>query len=150
MPELPEVETSRRGIEPHIVGRAIESMVIRQRKLRWPISSNVDRGLPGQTVTSVGRRAKYLLINTTGGTAMIHLGMSGSLRICDSDDAPRKHDHVDIVLDNGVCLRFNDPRRFGLLMWWDEPAENHPLLRELGPEPLLNSFSGNHLCPRRP
>jgi formamidopyrimidine-DNA glycosylase len=99
----------------------------------------------GQEVRGLRRRAKYLLIELDGGGLMIHLGMSGSLRICDADDAPRKHDHVDIVLNDDVCLRFNDPRRFGLLLWWEEPAEKHPLLSQLGPEPLLNSFSGEHL-----
>ena len=144
MPELPEVETSRRGIEPHIVGRAIESMVIRQRKLRWPISSNVDRGLPGQTVTSVGRRAKYLLINTTGGTAMIHLGMSGSVCIVNSNTPAGVHDHFDITFDGGKSLRFRDPRRFGSLHFSKDVA-NHKLLRDLGPEPLSVDFNAEYL-----
>ncbi len=100
MPELPEVETSRRGIAPHIVDRSIEGIAIRQRKLRWPISKDVDRLLPGETVTSVDRRAKYLLINTTGGTAIIHLGMSGSVCIVESHTPASVHDHFDIIFDD--------------------------------------------------
>jgi len=144
MPELPEVETTLRGISPALQGRVIREVRVRNASLRWPVTDEVQQAC-GQSVTGLRRRAKYLLIELQTGGLMIHLGMSGSLRICDMDDAPRKHDHVDIVLDNGVCVRFNDPRRFGLLLWWREPANEHPLLRELGPEPLLNSFSGDYL-----
>jgi len=144
MPELPEVETTLRGIEPALQGRTVREIRVRNASLRCPVTDAVQQAC-GQWVKGLRRRAKYLLIEMQAGGLMIHLGMSGSLRICDSEDAPRKHDHVDIVLDNGVCLRFNDPRRFGLLMWWDEPADEHPLLCELGPEPLLSSFSGDHL-----
>jgi len=144
MPELPEVETSRRGIEPYLVGERIDKLVIRERRLRWPISTDVDRHLAGQTVTSVGRRAKYLLINTTDGTAIIHLGMSGSVTIVDRDTPAGVHDHFDIDLASGKSLRYRDPRRFGSLHWAVDP-ERHKLLRTLGPEPLSDAFSGEYL-----
>jgi len=114
MPELPEVETTRRGISPHVIGHRIERVIIRQRNLRWPISRRLQQSLPGQTVCCVGRRGKYLLLTTAAGTAILHLGMSGSLRIIDAATPAATHEHVDIVLDNGRCLRFKDPRRFGV------------------------------------
>ncbi len=144
MPELPEVETSRRGISPHILGQQISAVVIRQRRLRWPISTDIDTHLPGATVTSVDRRAKYLLINTTAGTAIIHLGMSGSIFIVDIDTPAGIHDHFDIEFGSGKALRFRDPRKFGSLHWTDDPA-GHRLLRNLGPEPLSHDFSGEYL-----
>jgi len=144
MPELPEVETSRRGIEPHVVGQAIDAVIIRQRRLRWPVSTDVDKFLPGQTITSVDRRAKYLLINTTGGTAMIHLGMSGSVCIIDSDSPAGVHDHFDIVFGDGKSLRYRDPRRFGSLHFSNDVARHH-LIRNLGPEPLSRDFVADHL-----
>jgi formamidopyrimidine-DNA glycosylase len=144
MPELPEVETSRRGIEPHIVDATISRVVIRDRRLRWPVSRAVDRNLPGQTVTSVGRRAKYLLINTGKGTAILHLGMSGSVCILDIDTPASIHDHVDIEFDTGLMLRFRDPRRFGSLHWSRQPL-SHRLLKDLGPEPLGDAFDGEYL-----
>jgi formamidopyrimidine-DNA glycosylase len=144
MPELPEVETSRRGIEPHIVDATISRVVIRERRLRWPVSRAVDRNLPGQTVTSVGRRAKYLLINTGKGTAILHLGMSGSVCILDVDTPASIHDHVDIEFDTGLMLRFRDPRRFGSLHWSRQPL-SHRLLKDLGPEPLDDTFDGDYL-----
>ncbi len=144
MPELPEVETSRRGIEPHIVDATISRVVIRERRLRWPVSRAVDRNLPGQTVTSVGRRAKYLLINTDKGTAILHLGMSGSVCILDLDTPASIHDHVDIEFDTGLMLRFRDPRRFGSLHWSKQPL-SHRLLKDLGPEPLDDAFDGDYL-----
>ena len=144
MPELPEVETSRRGIEPHIVDTAISRVVIRERRLRWPVAKDVDRNLPGQTVTSVGRRAKYLLINTEKGSAILHLGMSGSVCIVDRDTPASIHDHVDIEFTSGLMLRYRDPRRFGSLHWSRNPL-SHPLLKELGPEPLGDEFSGDYL-----
>jgi formamidopyrimidine-DNA glycosylase len=121
MPELPEVETSRRGIEPYVIGRKITRVTIRERRLRWPVSREVDERLAGQTVTSVDRRAKYLLINTTDGTAILHLGMSGSVFIVDRDTPAGIHDHVDIDLESGHALRLRDPRRFGSLHWSDDP-----------------------------
>jgi formamidopyrimidine-DNA glycosylase len=144
MPELPEVETSRRGIEPHLIGERIDKLTIRERRLRWPVSTDVDRQLAGQTVVSVGRRAKYLLINTTNGTAIIHLGMSGSVTIVNRDTPAGIHDHFDIDLASGKSLRYRDPRRFGSLHWTDNP-EQHKLLRSLGPEPLDDAFSGEYL-----
>jgi formamidopyrimidine-DNA glycosylase len=144
MPELPEVETTLRGITPSLKGRVIHEVVVRNASLRWPVTNDVQRAC-GQVVRGLRRRAKYLLIELKAGGLMIHLGMSGALRICDAGDPPRKHDHIDIVLDSGLCARFNDPRRFGVFLWWDAPAEHHPLLSELGPEPLLDGFGGNYL-----
>ena len=147
MPELPEVETSRRGIAPHIEGQKISALNIRERRLRWPVGKEVDRNLEGATITSVDRRAKYLLINTSNGTAIMHLGMSGSLSIVDRGTPAGVHDHVDFELEDGKALRLRDPRRFGSLHWSDEPLE-HPLLSSLGPEPLGPDFSGRYLWER--
>ena len=145
MPELPEVETTRRGIAPHLCGRRVTGLVIRQRRLRWPIPAELERGLPGQTVRELRRRGKYLLIETAVGTAILHLGMSGSLRLIPSDTPAGKHDHVDIQLDSGQSLRLTDPRRFGALLWTTLAADQHALLRALGPEPLDGIFDGAHL-----
>lgn len=144
MPELPEVETTLRGIAPHLRGRRIAEVIVRNPALRWPVPDSV-REARGQRVVGSRRRAKYLLIELERGGLLMHLGMSGSLRVCDADDAPRTHDHVDLVLDSGRCIRFNDPRRFGALLWWDREPEAHALLRDLGPEPLSDAFSGEHL-----
>ena len=144
MPELPEVETSRRGIEPWVVGQKIADVQVRDRRLRWPVSCEIDERLPGETITSVGRRAKYLLINTTGGTAILHLGMSGHVTIVDRDTPAGVHDHIDIGLESGRALRLRDPRRFGSLHWSRDPGE-HWLLKHLGPEPLGDDFSGDCL-----
>jgi len=144
MPELPEVETSRRGIEPHVVDTIVSRVVIRERRLRWPVSREVDRKLPGKIIASVDRRAKYLLINTAAGTAILHLGMSGSLSIVDQGTPAGVHDHVDFELDSGRMLRLRDPRRFGSLHWSEDPL-SHPLLRDLGPEPLSDVFDGRYL-----
>jgi formamidopyrimidine-DNA glycosylase len=146
MPELPEVETTLRGIEPSLDGRTIREVVVRNPSLRWPVPPEISRA-EGRQVAHCRRRAKYLLVEVAGeaGGLLIHLGMSGSLRVCEADEAPRKHDHFDLVLDDGRCIRFNDPRRFGLLLWWDPPAESHPLLASLGPEPLSERFTGEHL-----
>jgi formamidopyrimidine-DNA glycosylase len=152
MPELPEVETTLRGLEPHLLGRVIEGVNVRNGALRWPVTDEV-RLAGGCTVVRCRRRAKYLLIDLEGhgreeGGLVIHLGMSGSLRVCDAGDAPRKHDHFDLVLDSGSCVRFNDPRRFGALLWRDGPAEKHVLLRDLGPEPLSDDFNARLLWQR--
>jgi formamidopyrimidine-DNA glycosylase len=144
MPELPEVETSRRGIEPHITGTEILKVTVRNRSLRWPVAKTVDRNLSGNHVTSVGRRAKYLLINTPTGSAILHLGMSGSVYVVDHGTAAGIHDHVDIDFANGKTLRFRDPRRFGSLHWSREPL-NHKLLKMLGPEPFDDEFDAGHL-----
>ena len=147
MPELPEVETSRRGIEPYVVGERVTGVVIRDRRLRWPVSTDIDDCLPGQTVRSIDRRAKYLLINTDSGTAIIHLGMSGSVSIVEHDTPAAVHDHFDIALGSGRSLRYRDPRRFGSLHWSIDPA-THWLLKDLGPEPLGEAFSGEYLWSR--
>ena len=144
MPELPEVETSRRGIAPYLVGETIESLDVRERRLRWPVSRDVDTHLAGASITSVARRAKYLLLNTTRGTAIIHLGMSGSVYIVDRGTPAGVHEHFDLNLASGRALRYRDPRRFGSLHW-TEDAARHWLLRQLGPEPLGPDFSGEYL-----
>lgn len=145
MPELPEVETTRRGIAPCLEGQRISRVTVRDRRLRWPVSRGLESRLRGQTVRSVGRRAKYLLLRTDAGTALIHLGMTGSLRLVVAPEPPDKHDHFDIVMDSGVILRFNDARRFGSFLWGGREPFSHPLLAELGPEPLDTQFSGDYL-----
>jgi len=147
MPELPEVETSRRGIAPWLKDQEVKKVVMRRHNLRWPIAPEIEQKLPGQKIRSLNRRAKYLLISTDVGTAMFHLGMSGSLRIIETGIPAGIHDHVDIELGSGKALRFRDPRRFGSLLWADDPFE-HPLLRNLGPEPLSETFDGNYLRER--
>lgn len=144
MPELPEVETTRRGLAPHVRGRRIARVVLRRPDLRWPIPDEVRECLPGASIDDVRRRAKYLLLDTAAGSALLHLGMSGSLRVLPGDTPLRAHDHVDLALDDGRVLRFNDPRRFGCLLW-QAPGEVHPLLAGLGPEPLSDAFDGDHL-----
>jgi len=145
MPELPEVETTRRGIEPHLVGRLVSEVSVRQRHLRWPIPEGLELLLPGKQVLSVQRRAKYLLIGFKHGTLIAHLGMSGSLRLVEPGTAWQKHDHVDIRLESGLSLRLHDPRRFGALLWTADAPERHPLLAHLGPEPLEEGFDGQAL-----
>jgi len=144
MPELPEVETSRRGIEPHIIDTRVARVIVRNRSLRWPISKTVDRQLVGETIRSVTRRAKYLLINTDNGSAILHLGMSGSVFIVDRDTPAGVHDHVDVEFDSGKTMRFRDPRRFGSLHWSKTPLQ-HKLLKSLGPEPLGDDFDASYL-----
>lgn len=143
MPELPEVETTRRGLAPHVTGRRIDDVVLRRPDLRWPIPAGVQ-SLRGERVEGVRRRAKYLLLDTPAGSALMHLGMSGSLRVLPGDTPLRAHDHVDLALDDGRVLRFNDPRRFGCLLW-QPPGSTHELLAGLGPEPLSDAFDGDHL-----
>ncbi|MBL0162967.1 MAG: bifunctional DNA-formamidopyrimidine glycosylase/DNA-(apurinic or apyrimidinic site) lyase [Xanthomonadales bacterium] len=147
MPELPEVETTRLGIAPHLLGRRISNLVIRQARLRWPIPKQLIATLPGQRIESIERRAKYLLVHTQAGSALLHLGMSGSLRVLDPETIAGKHDHYDWLLDSGRLLRFTDPRRFGSLLW--QPVGHmHELLAHLGPEPLDDAFDGDHLWQR--
>lgn len=148
MPELPEVETTRCGIEPYIVGQTIERIVIRQPRLRWPVPLQLRKILPGLTIQQVSRRGKYLLFHTTAGTIIMHLGMSGSLRILSTDTSPEKHDHIDIVFTNHKVLRFRDPRRFGAILWTEDDPNLHPLLLSLGPEPLSRTFTGDYLFQR--
>ena len=148
MPELPEVETTRRGIRPALAGRFVTGMVLRERRLRWPIPRGLPARLAGQRIRDVRRRAKYLLIELERGTLIAHLGMSGSLRILPADTPPLAHDHYDLVLDSGRCLRFNDPRRFGCLLWVTGDPERHRLLATLGPEPLGRGFDATYLAAR--
>jgi formamidopyrimidine-DNA glycosylase len=145
MPELPEVETTCRGIKPHIENRLITAVIIRQRQLRWPIPDQLERWVVGLTVQKITRRAKYLLLHTEKGTVIIHLGMSGNLRVLTDAQPLKKHDHVDFVFSDGTILRFNDPRRFGAVLWTAEPVPTHPLFKNLGPEPLSLEFDGHHL-----
>ena len=145
MPELPEVETTRRGIEPHVRGSTIREVIVRQPRLRWPVPEDLPERLAGQRIRHIGRRAKYLLLGTTAGTVILHLGMSGSLRVVQTGTGAGKHDHVDFVLDDGQALRLTDPRRFGAVLWTDDAVEKHPLLGALGPEPLDDAFDGDHL-----
>ncbi len=145
MPELPEVETTRCGIAPHIEGQTLADIIIRQPILRWPVPENLKQIVTGLTIQSVNRRAKYLLLNTHAGTLLLHLGMSGSLRIINSGQAAGKHDHIDFIFTNDTVLRFNDPRRFGAVLWTAEPAASHQLLKDLGPEPLSSEFDGQLL-----
>ena len=145
MPELPEVETTRSGIEPHIAQQTVTSVLVRQAKLRWPIPAALAIDLPGQIVQQVRRRGKYLLLKTEIGTLIIHLGMSGSLRILNDNSPPKKHDHVDIQFSSGAILRYTDPRRFGCLLWERGDIWAHPLLAKLGPEPLTAEFETKYL-----
>ena len=144
MPELPEVETTRRGIARHITNKQVIDVILRTKKLRWPISSGLRNNLKNQSIDSVHRRGKYLLLGTNNGTLIIHLGMSGSLRVTDKSSPARKHDHVDIVF-NDILLRLHDPRRFGSVLWTSKDPLQHKLLSSLGPEPLGREFTGAYL-----
>ena len=144
MPELPEVETTRRGLEPHILGKRIIGVVLRRDNLRWPIPFDIVEQLPGRKISGIERRAKYLLMHTAAGSALWHLGMSGSMRVLKDGTPAGKHDHVDIELTGKRIIRFTDPRRFGCLLW-QPVGEIHPLLQKLGPEPLSDAFNGDYL-----
>ncbi|WP_194090107.1 bifunctional DNA-formamidopyrimidine glycosylase/DNA-(apurinic or apyrimidinic site) lyase [Vibrio hibernica] len=143
MPELPEVEVSRMGITPHLLGQTIKTIQVRQPKLRWPVPEEILL-LQGQRILTISRRAKYLIIETDQGCAIIHLGMSGNLRVLDSFIEPNKHDHVDLILDNGKVLRYHDPRRFGAWLWCEKGTEHH-VMAHLGPEPLTEEFNPEYL-----
>jgi formamidopyrimidine-DNA glycosylase len=145
MPELPEVETTRRGIERSARGRHIGEFRIYDHRLRWPIDRSVPQQLPGQKIVEVDRRAKYLLLRLTGGTLILHLGMSGSLRLLPQDTPRIKHDQFDLYLDSGLTLRFNDPRRFGSLHYTTADPSQHKLLRSLAPEPFDQVFDADYL-----
>ena len=147
MPELPEVETTRRGLAPHLHGRRVTGVTLRRPDLRWPIPPEIAALLPGERILDIRRRAKYLLLDTAPGSALLHLGMSGSLRVLPSATPVAAHDHVDLALDSGAVLRFNDPRRFGCLLW-QAAGSTHELLRHLGPEPLVDEFDGDYLFER--
>jgi formamidopyrimidine-DNA glycosylase len=144
VPELPEVETTRRGIEPHTIGRRIVALQLYEPRLRWRVPDDLPTKVASQHVLHVKRRAKYLLLELESGTLLLHLGMSGSLRVLPADTPRLTHDHFDLVLDSGSTLRFNDPRRFGSLHYTDEP-NGHPLLAKLAPEPLDPEFNTDYL-----
>ena len=148
MPELPEVETTRRGIAPHISGRSLRAAVVREPRLRWPVPVDALHAVVGSRVERVERRAKYLLLPTARGTIVLHLGMSGSLRVVHADTPVAPHDHVDLVFDGGACLRLRDPRRFGSIHWFAAGEEAPALLANLGPEPLEPAFDGDYLYAR--
>jgi len=145
MPELPEVETSRRGISPHILKQTVSDVIIRQKQLRWPIPARLKTELTQQKIDAVERRGKYLLLRSSAGTVIIHLGMSGSLHIVDTRTAAEKHDHIDICFSNKKILRLRDPRRFGAVLWTKKDPLQHKLIKNLGPEPLDNEFTAEHL-----
>lgn len=148
MPELPEVETTCQGIERLLKGQRIQALQIRESRLRWPVSAGLSKMLKSAVVQKVGRRGKYLLLETTAGTAILHLGMSGSLRVVTDQVIPSKHDHVDFRFDNGAILRFRDPRRFGAILWGGQHPLLHPLLCDLGVEPLTADFDADYLFQR--
>ena len=145
MPELPEVETTRLGVEPLVRGCCIARVELRVPKLRWPLDPHLSAILVGQTIRSVERRAKYLLFNLDKGCLLVHLGMTGNLRVVNGNTPAAKHDHVDICFVNGRCLRYTDPRRFGAVLWIPGSPQEHPLLAKLGPEPLSAEFDGRYL-----
>jgi formamidopyrimidine-DNA glycosylase len=150
VPELPEVETIRRGIEPLVVGRTIDKVVVRDRRLRWPIARGFERQLAGRRIRAVDRRGKYLLLDLDGGRVILHLGMTGNLALLERDSergrALRKHDHFDFELSGQLVLRFNDPRRFGAALWWPATQPQHALIRHMGPEPLTDAFNADYMA----
>lgn len=148
MPELPEVETVRRGIEPWLLQRHVNHIEVRVAKLRWPVATDLDRHLIGKTVHAVERRGKYLLLRFADGSLILHLGMSGYLRILRKPAPAGRHDHVDIGFSGGILLRLTDPRRFSTLLWTDDDPLRHPLLADLGPEPFAETMNGNYLFRR--
>ena len=145
MPELPEVETTRRGIEPHLRGQKIKKLIVRQPSLRWPVPVQLGSWIEHIAIRQLSRRGKYLLLGTDNGTLIIHLGMSGSLSVIKDQTPPGQHDHIDLLLENGSRLRFRDPRRFGAWLWTDGPPETHPLLQRMGPEPFSHAFNARYL-----
>jgi len=145
MPELPEVETTLRGIKPHVDGKQITKIVVRNASLRWPVPSKEMQALVGHKVDLIERRAKYLLLHTQAGIILLHLGMSGSLRVLQADHPPEKHDHIDLEFDKSNVVRLNDPRRFGCCLLLQQPIAGHKLLASLGPEPLSDDFDGERL-----
>lgn len=148
MPELPEVETIRRGLIPHLQDEIIQEVIVRFPTLRWPIPNDLNSCLDQQKIERLSRRGKYLLLHMTKGTLIIHLGMSGSLRMIDAGTLPSRHDHVDIVLTNQKIMRYRDPRRFGAILWTTENPLNHPLLKSIGIEPFDENFTGLYLYQR--
>lgn len=145
MPELPEVETTRKGIELLLAGKTVSAVRVHEVRLRWPVPDDLEFLLVGQMLQGLGRRGKYLLFDFGQGTLILHLGMSGHLRVVRADSERRKHDHIEIAFSDGSLLRFNDSRRFGALFWTSGPPERHPRLAELGPEPLADDFTTTYL-----
>jgi formamidopyrimidine-DNA glycosylase len=146
MPELPEVETTRRGVAPHVVGRRIVQVDVYDRRLRWPVPADLPKRLQGAVIDRVERRSKYLLFHAGDGALLVHLGMTGTLRVWRGGPPSRAlHDHVDITLDDATVLRYRDPRRFGAMLWIESRAGGHPLLDSLGPEPFDRSFDADYL-----
>lgn len=143
MPELPEVETTKRGLTPHIEGKTLQHFHLYRDTLRWPI--NLPQSLVNQALHRIERRAKYLLFQFDDGVIIAHLGMSGSMRIVHPDEPRKKHDHVELYFGQNTLLRYNDPRRFGALLWTEHPPETHSLLKHLGVEPLTEAFNATHL-----
>lgn len=148
MPELPEVETTLRGILPYLKGQAVSGLVIRNPRLRYPVDPALPRVLEGATVKHLQRRGKYLLLDCGNGHLLVHLGMSGSLRLVQAGSPPGVHDHIDLVLASGQVLRYTDPRRFGLWLWHEGDPGQHPLIQHLGPEPLGDGFTPEGLWQR--
>ncbi|TSA19560.1 MAG: bifunctional DNA-formamidopyrimidine glycosylase/DNA-(apurinic or apyrimidinic site) lyase [Betaproteobacteria bacterium] len=144
MPELPEVETVRRSLLPVTLGRCFGPIVVREARLRWPVTPDLASQLAGQRIHALDRRGKYLIFRLDHGGLIVHLGMSGRLQRIAVDTAVIKHDHLDLGLDDGYCLRYNDPRRFGAVLFSDHP-ESHPLIKGLGLEPLEDGFNGDAL-----
>lgn len=145
MPELPEVETTRKGILPHLLNHTVTRVIVRNKNLRWPVPAGLNNKLKQQQIISIDRRAKYLLLQFKHGTLIIHLGMSGSLRILPCDSAVEKHDHFELQLDTQQCMRLRDPRRFGAVLWTTKDPMQHKLLIHLGPEPLTADFDPDHI-----
>ena len=145
MPELPEVETTRRGVAPHVEGQKVTAVRIYDRRLRWPVPRDLSRRLVGRTVDRVERRSKYLLFRFGADTLIVHMGMSGSLRALTAPRPRRAHDHVELEFANGVVLRYRDPRRFGAMLWSPRASAQHPLLAALGVEPFAAEFTGDYL-----
>lgn len=148
MPELPEVETTRRGIAAHAIGQRIDSVHVYDGRLRWPVPVDLSQRIAGKTIRAIDRRSKYLLFKFDDATLLVHLGMTGSLKVVPKASPRRKHDHVDIFLENGSCLRYHDPRRFGTMLLVDGDPSLHPLLARLGPEPLTGTFDADYLYRR--
>ena len=151
MPELPEVETTRKGVSPYCLNQTVEQLIVRQPSLRWPIPDDLNQLICGKSIRHVERRGKYLLFGFDHGTLLVHLGMSGSLRVLlanSGSEAVNKHDHVDIIMESGDILRYHDPRRFGAILWTNEPVEEHKLIAHLGPEPLSDDFTADYLAKR--
>lgn len=145
MPELPEVETTRRGVAPHVIGRRVVRVDVYDRRLRWPVPGELAKRLEGALIDRVDRRSKYLLFHAGDGALLVHLGMTGTLRIWREPPPRALHDHVDITLDDGAVLRYRDPRRFGAMLWIASTADGHPLLDALGPEPFDAAFDADYL-----